>query len=336
MLKWLKTKHPVAKLPSIAVVGAGAVGCYFGGMFARAGHAVTFIGRADHVAAMRANGLFLDGLKVHEFIPVNASTEISAAQGADIILFCVKTLDTASAAQSLAPYLAPGALVVSLQNGVENAAHIQAAAGFSALSTVVYVGAQMLGPGHVKHTGRGDLVVGWPSGATVPATNATIEAFSQHAEAASIPCRISTDIAADLWLKLIMNSAYNAVSALGQTSYGVMLNFPPTRALMQQVIEEGAEVAAAAGIHLERGPLHAMIFALGESAPGIISSTLQDLRRGKRTEIDDLNGYIVRRGQALGVPTPVNAALLALVKLRELALQQPGSTPGSGSSPAAT
>src|SRR5580698_927719 len=122
--------------PKIAVVGAGAVGGYFGGMLARAGAPVMMIGRAAFVEAVKKNGLFLDTVQFKESVRVEASTELSDVRGAEIVLFCVKTTDNAATARALAPLLAPGAIVVSMQNGVDNAEQIQAAAGIAASSAV--------------------------------------------------------------------------------------------------------------------------------------------------------------------------------------------------------
>ena len=120
--------------PRIAVLGAGAVGCYFGGMLARAGASVTLIGRPPHVGALSRNGLFFDGLHFQQQIAVSASTQVSAVRDAEIVLFCVKTLDTEEAAKSLAPHLAPGAAVISLQNGVDNVERIRSTAKIDARS----------------------------------------------------------------------------------------------------------------------------------------------------------------------------------------------------------
>src|SRR5262249_38808704 len=148
------------KWPRIAVMGAGAVGCYFGGMLARAGAPVCLIGRAKHVEALSRDGLRLSSLHGQYEIPVFASTNASAAGDASMVLLCVKTLDTEEAALSLARHLAPGAILASLQNGVDNAERIHSAVGIKAISAVVYVAAEMIAPGHVRHTGRGDLIVG--------------------------------------------------------------------------------------------------------------------------------------------------------------------------------
>ncbi|HXR10199.1 MAG TPA: 2-dehydropantoate 2-reductase, partial [Candidatus Acidoferrales bacterium] len=146
--------------PRVAVVGAGAVGGYFGGMLARAGAPVMMIGRPAFVEAVKKNGLFLDAVQFQQSVQVEASTELSDVRGTEIVLFCVKTTDNAVTSRELAPLLAPGTIVVSMQNGVDNAEQIRAASGIEALSAVVYVAASVPEPGRVKHAGRGDLVVG--------------------------------------------------------------------------------------------------------------------------------------------------------------------------------
>src|SRR4029077_7123092 len=197
--------------PRIAVVGAGAVGGYFGGLLARAGAPVVMIGRAAFVVAVKKNGLFLDTLQFQESVRIETSTELSAVRGAEIVLFCVKTTDNASTARALAPLLAPDALVLSMQNGVDNVEQIRAEAAIDALPAVVYVAASVPEPGHVKHVGRGDLVVGPES----DHTKGIAETFAR----ANIPCRISANIEGELWTKLIWNCALNAVSALGRVRY---------------------------------------------------------------------------------------------------------------------
>ncbi len=299
--------------PKIAVVGAGAVGGYFGGLLARAGAPVTMIGRSAFVEAVKKKGLFLDTLQFQESVRVEASTELSAARGAEIVLFCVKTTDNAATAKALAPLLAPGAMVVSLQNGVDNVEQIRAAAAIEALPAVVYVAASVPEPGRVKHVGRGDLVIGPPN----EKTERVAAVFSR----ANVPCRISQNIEGELWTKLIWNCALNAVSALGRAKYGQMAASADAWKVVETVVYEVLAVARAAKIHppgLE-DPKAALAGALkiATQMSEALSSTGQDLNRGKRTEIDSLNGYISRRGAELGVPTPVNHALYALVKLAE-------------------
>src|SRR5262249_47456204 len=134
---------------------------------------------------------------------------------------------------------------------------------------------------------------------------------------AGIPCRVSENIEADLWTKMIINCAYNAISALSRARYGRIVANPWTRDVMRQVIEEAAAVARAGGVRFPEGDLVAVGIRLAQSMGNATSSTAQDIARGKRTEIDSLNGYVVRRGAELGIGTPVNQTLHALVKLLE-------------------
>jgi 2-dehydropantoate 2-reductase len=299
--------------PRIAVVGAGAVGGYFGGMLARAGAPVVLIGRPAFAEAVTKDGLLLDTLHFKESVRAEAATQLDAARGAEVVLFCVKTTDTASTARALAPLLSPSAVVVSMQNGVDNAEQIRAASGLDALGAVVYVAASVLAPGRVKHVGRGDLVVGPRN----PPTERVAELF----ERANVPCRISDNIQGELWTKLIWNCALNAVSALGRAKYGQIAASDDALKVVETVVYEVLAVARAANIHppgLE-DPKAALAgaFKIASQMPEALSSTGQDMLRGKRTEIDSLNGYISRRGAELGVPTPVNHALYTLVKLAE-------------------
>lgn len=305
--------------PSIAVLGAGAVGCYFGGMLARAGAPVILIGRSPLVQAITAKGLYLDSKNFQQHIPVSVSTSVAAARAAGVVLFCVKTVDTETAASMLAPHLAKGAILVSLQNGVDNVDRIRAVVDGDVIPAVVYVAAEMAGPGHLKHTGRGDLIIGHlPRRAPVAGTpDRGLTHLADMFSRAEVPCRISEDIQVDLWTKLIMNCAYNAISALTRTRYGPIVNDAGTRAVIQRTVEEVLAVAKGLAIEIDGHILDA-VWKLGrEMMPGAMSSTAQDIGRGKRTEIDALNGYVVRRGAELGIPTPVNQALHALVKVLE-------------------
>ena len=292
----------------VAVMGAGAVGCYYGGMLARAGHEVVLIARPQHVQAIARDGLRLQATTFDERVALAASTEPGAVRGAQLVLFCVKSLDTESAGALLRPHLAPGALVLSLQNGVDNADRLRAVLPLHAVAAaVVYVATEMAGPGHVRHHGRGDLVV---------APSRDSEAVAQAFVAAGVPTEVSTNVSGALWAKLVLNCAYNAVSAISQLPYGKTVAGEGVRDLMRDVVAECLAVAQAEGVQLV-GDVHAAVDQLAGSMPSQFSSTAQDLARGKATEIDYLNGLIVRRGEARGIPTPANRALWALVKLIE-------------------
>jgi 2-dehydropantoate 2-reductase len=291
----------------IAVMGAGAVGCYYGGMLARGGQDVVLVGRPHHVEAIEHQGLRLETQTFDERIRVFASTEASAVQGARLVLFCVKSTDTESAASAIKPHLAPDALVLSLQNGVENVDRLRALLPQDVAAAIVYVGTEMAGPGHVRHHGRGELVIE-PSKASDEVARVLISA--------GVPTDISADVRGELWAKLILNCAYNALSAITQLPYGRLVKGQSINSVIRDIVDECRQVAKADGVTMA-GDVDAAIRKIAETAPGQYSSTAQDLARGKHSEIDHLNGFIVRRGEALGVATPANRLLHAIVKLIE-------------------
>lgn len=292
----------------IAVMGAGAVGCYYGGMLARAGHEVVLIGRPAHVEAMRRDGLLLDTQSFRERVPVQASTSAEGVRGAGLVLFCVKSTDTAAAAAEMAPHLAPDASVLSLQNGVDNAERLRAALpGREVLPAVVYVATEMAAPGHVRHLGRGELVVG-PG----PRSEELVSLFG----AAGVPVQVSDQVSGALWAKLLLNCAYNALSAITQQPYGRLVQGEGVEAVMRDVVNECVAVARAAGVSVP-GDAWQAVQRIAQTMPQQFSSTAQDLARGKLSEIDHLNGFVVRQGEALGVDVRANRVLWATVKLLE-------------------
>jgi 2-dehydropantoate 2-reductase len=298
----------------VAVVGAGALGCYFGGMLARAGAQVTLIGRRVHVEAINRNGLGFESLGQQQRIAVAATENIAAVSDARLILFCVKSSDTDDAARAMAQYLAPDAVVLSLQNGVNNVERIRLHLKHQVVPALVYAAAEMSAPGCVRHTGGGNLIIGQLD--RVDGGSHLIDDIAAFLTAAGIPVAISADIKVELWTKLVMNCAYNAISALCGARYGAMVALPEVRAVMREAVDEVVRVARAKGVTLPTDIADTAI-KLADRMPVTISSTAQDIRNGKRTEIDHLNGYVVREGEALGIATPVNRTLNALMKLRE-------------------
>lgn len=335
----LLRKDPEGRPPRVAVHGAGAVGCYFGAKLAEAGTPVTLIGRAAHVDTIRRDGLLFESGGTRRRIRIDADTRQEAVREADVVLFCVKTRDTETAARQIAPLLRSGAIVVSLQNGVDNVERMRAA-GVDALGAVVYVAAAMAGPGHLRHSGRGDLVVGEYGGESratalrsgaarsgaalsgAPPSQAAPSprslALARLFERAGVPCRVEADVRPALWDKLVANCAYNAISALGRSRYGPIIDDADVRALMRETIGECVAVAHADGVPLSDAyAQYEAAMRLGEAMRGASSSMEQDLSNGRLTEIDSLNGYVVRRGEALGVTTPANRVLTTLVRLLE-------------------
>lgn len=290
-------------------MGAGAVGCYYGGMLSRAGHQVMLIGRSQHVEAIRQHGLLMDTTAFRAYVPIGASTEVSDIQGASLVLCCVKSSDTENAAAMMAPHVRPDAIVLSLQNGIDNAERLQAKLQRTVYPAVVYVASEMKGPGHLKHHGLGELVVG-PSAMSTE----VLEGFVN----AGVPVHVSDNVIGQLWAKLILNCAYNALSAITKLPYGLLFENEEAKDLLRLVVRECLAVARREAITVP-GDSWQGVERIAATMSGQFSSTAQDLMRRHRSEIDHLNGYIVRRGQSLAIDTPVNQALYSIVKLLESA-----------------
>ncbi|MDR3220959.1 MAG: 2-dehydropantoate 2-reductase [Candidatus Accumulibacter sp.] len=291
----------------IAVMGAGAVGCYYGGLLARAGNEVRLIGRARHVEAVNRHGLLLETDTFREHIPLSATTSADGVQDAGLVLCCVKSADTARAASAMEAYLAADAIVVSLQNGVDNPGVLRARLAREIVPAVVYVAARMAGDGHAQHHGGGKVVLG-----DTPNSGQIAALFAE----AGIPVEISGNIEGEQWTKLIVNCAYNALSALTALPYARLAQRDGVARVLRDVVAEGLAVADKAGV-APTGDVWQSVERIPQIMPGQISSTAQDLQRGRATEIDYLNGCIARRGGELGVPTPVNHLLCTLVKIME-------------------
>lgn len=303
----------------VAVMGAGAVGSFYGAMLARAGIDVTLVGRATHVQAIQRDGLKLDMGGTTHTVLLRSSSDPAAISGADLVLCCVKSGDTEAAAQQMAPYLTADTLLMSLQNGVDNAETLARLLPCRVIPTVVYVAVALGGPGLVRHFGRGDLAIGAMPGGTQSSVPEwpTLQTLVDFFASADVPVRIVPDVAVELWAKLLVNSAYNAISALAQMPYEKLAALPDIVELQRQIVHEVIAVAAAVGVTL---PLDASMEAVARIAAGMpqqLSSTAQDMARRKPSEIDHLNGTVARLGSELGVPTPVNRTLHALVKLVE-------------------
>jgi 2-dehydropantoate 2-reductase len=305
------------KISTVAVIGAGAVGSYFGGLLARAGYDVTLIARQEHVKAIQENGLYMECQSFQEHVPVKASTEYKSITGADLILFCVKSPDTESVAKQIKPYLAEDSIILSLQNGVDNCERIKTVLSNPAYPAVVYVATGMAGPGHVKHFGRGELVIGDPEDRKICLDQ--LSGVQDYLNKGNVPCSISKKIRHDMWLKFLVNCSYNAISGIGQIEYGQIVQSRYANDLIGQIIKEFLAVAEKEGINIS---LEQALLANEQIAKTMAkqkSSTAQDLMKHKKTEIDFLNGTIVRCGMTHQIPTPANQSVYALVKMLEMA-----------------
>lgn len=309
----------------VLVAGAGALGSVFGGFLRLAGHDVTLLGRAAHLAAIRTNGLRIDGLwGEHRATDFGLAVQATDARGPfDVVLLAVKSYDTEAMAAAVAPLLAADGVIISLQNGLGNAEAIAAHVGAArVLAARVLVGAELLGPGHVRVTVYADpvLVGAWEGGHPRSAVQARW--CAERLAAAGIPAAYCDDIRAALWGKVLYNAALNPLGALLGVHYGVLGEHAHTRAIMDAVIDEAFAVACAAGVPLAwaSAAAYRAVF-YGRLVPSTFyhrSSMLQDLERHRPTEIDAINGQVWQRGAVHGIVTPVNELLTRLVHAREV------------------
>ncbi len=291
----------------IAVMGAGAVGCYYGALLAQAGEQVTLIGRPALVDAVARQGLLLEKGGQTVSVPLTATDAPAGVAGADIVIIAVKSGDSAEAARQIAPHLAADATILSMQNGISNSETISAILRRPVIPVVVYVATDIAAPGHVRHHGRGELVFAPGPGA---------EPAAARFRAAGIDAQVSPDAASALWTKFAINCAFNALSALTRQPYGIIVAQPGAWDTIRTLLAECSAVARAEGIALPSN-LVEMAQAIATQMPGQFSSTAQDMMHAKPTEIDFLNGEVHRRAARHGLATPVNTALWMLVKLAE-------------------
>jgi 2-dehydropantoate 2-reductase len=296
------------------VVGAGAVGSYYGALLARDGHEVTLVARGAHLDALRERG----SVEVEEAdgsvwrVPVRGlASPADAGAPPDLAILAVKSHHTLPAARALAPALAPGTLVLSLQNGVDNPERAEPALGEGrVLAGIAFVGLWVSAPGRVHHAAEGWVKVGDPRGGITDRARALAAILGTSWEVV-----LSEDIVRDQWHKLLWNIGFNALCAVTGATAGEALATPETRLLVREAMEEAAAVALARGVRLTSEDIDEMA-ADNPQLRDYRPSTARDLDAGKRLEREALTGFVVRQGALAGVPTPVNRVLDALLALQ--------------------
>ncbi len=290
----------------ILVVGAGAVGSYYGGRLALAGHDVTFVGRKRHIEAIQKHGLILDSkLTGKHNVRVEAAETLYVSKPPDLVILCVKSFDTEEAARSLRELIAPQTVVLCLQNGIDNHEVAGRALGSHRVwPTVIYVGVRIPEAGVVEHVTRGEIILPVELSALIPTF-----------ESAGIPAKTSDNILGMIWSKLLLNASCNALGMMTGASFGELGANPSSRTVILGAVEEVVRIANAKGIRIPGEDYSAQVLKTCESLGPGLSSMLQDFRGKKRIELDALNGVIVRMGNELGIPTPYNATLYAIATL---------------------
>ncbi len=307
----------------ILVFGAGAVGSVLGGFLAKAGHEVTLLGRPWHLDVIRKNGLAISGLWGDQLIrSLNTATrleELNAAPPFDWVLFCVKAHQTEEAARMVKQVMRDPTLLCAFQNGLGNYEALTQHLDPSrvALGRVIF-GAE-IEPGRVAVTVSADEVLIGAPDPRVPRD--AIAALAAALKSSGVPSRPTESIVPALWGKALYNCALNGLSTLLEVPYGRLVEQAVTRRMMERIIEEAYRVAAAQPIALKPPTaveyLELLFTRLIPSTAAHHSSMLQDLRRGRSTEIDAMNGAIVRLGARAGIPAPMNALVTRLVHARE-------------------
>lgn len=295
----------------VAVMGAGAVGGYFGALLVRGGLEVAFVARGQHLEAIKARGLRIKSVKGDFTVHPTAVGDPHAVGPVDVILLCVKSYDTESAAQQCLPMLKDDTVILSLQNGVDNEEKIAGIVGKAkVLGGVAYIGAGVTEPGVIVHTAEGRVIFGEVGGGM----SERVKRLEQTFRAVNFPAEVSANIQAILWGKLCWNTTFNALNTLVGGELRALIERPETWALARAVMEEVRVVGVAHGVHLPPETVDKLLNWTEKEAAGIKTSTRQDLEAGKRLEADALNGVVVQKGKAAGVPTPLNFVLYGLLK----------------------
>ncbi|MBI0583001.1 MAG: 2-dehydropantoate 2-reductase [Methanomassiliicoccus sp.] len=291
----------------ITVFGAGAVGSLLGGMLSPA-HDVVLVGRREHVDAVNAKGLRVRGTVEATYRP-EAREAVDGLGTQDVVLITVKAYDTGNAVREVAPLVGPHTMAVSVQNGLGNVEIMERAFGPRAIIAVPVLGVTYLGPGEVRLSGLKEVAVGSTSGQHGMAIE-----LGRVLSGSGIPARVTAQVRQEVWLKAVVNASVNPITALVRKENGCILRQNELRELSRAACAEGARAAGACGVVPCAGDPFEKVMEVVRATAGNRSSMLQDVERGKRTEIDEINGALVRAGEERGVNMTVNRTLWSLVR----------------------
>ncbi len=309
----------------IAVMGAGGVGGYFGGLLARSGHEVTFIARGAHLAAIQQNGLRVESQLDGDFTAPGKATDDTAEAGVqDLVLFTVKMYHNQSAVAALAPLVGPGTVVLTLQNGIDNGEQLAAALGREPVMIgSAYMEGRIREPGVVTQGGPGMAVFGELTPGITGRGRNLLKVFLD----AGWRVELAENMPGMLWKKFAYIAGSAGVNAATGSDYGEMRSVPETRELIEGAIEECLAVGRALGAPLMEDSLEWAMTSLDNFPATGRASLAKDFQDGNPVELEGLTGAVVRLGRQAGVPTPLNRAIYAILKPWELRLRQGGGSP---------
>jgi 2-dehydropantoate 2-reductase len=296
------------------MIGPGAMGSLFGGLLSRAGEELWLVGyRKEQVETICSVGLTLEEKGKSQIIPMKATPDVTSVGKADLVIFFVKTYDTERAVSDSLVLEKEDTVFITLQNGLGNEEAIcKKIDRKKVMLGVTGHGATLLRPGHVRHAGWGKTFVGELDHRITDRATRIAQMFCK----AGIETEASPNIHDQVWGKLVVNAGINALTALTGFKNGQLLDYPETARLMERLVFEAAQVARRKGVHLEEDPIEKVRKA-AEATRENRSSMGQDFDHRRRTEIDAINGAVVREAQALGIPVPFNQAVTDLVKAIE-------------------
>ncbi len=296
----------------ILVMGAGAIGAYYGARLQQAGEHVTFCARGENLRALKERGLEVKSPRGDLQLRVEATDRPAEFAPYDLILFCVKVYDTDDAAASIKRCIAPGGGVLTVQNGVENEDRLIELLGEGVvLGGNARIGAELVAPGKVVHVSNGYIDFGELDGRDTDRAKAYAGAMRR----AGILGEFTTRIRALRWDKLMWNAAFNTVTALTRQSVGAVLDDPDSRALVRTLMREVAEVARAEGAEITEHRIDQLIESSEKHLKAVRTSTLQDFERGRRLEHEALAGAVVRAAHRHAIAIPASETIYALLKL---------------------
>jgi 2-dehydropantoate 2-reductase len=299
----------------IVIVGPGAMGSLFAAFLSRTKEEVWLLDKnQERAAKINQQGIKIEGVSGEWQAKVKATAESKDIGKANLLIICVKSYDTKSAIISVKALVGEDTSVLTLQNGLGNIEIIAEIVGADkVIGGITNMGATLLDTGCLRHAGKGETIIGRIDAKIPVEMRAIREVFNK----AGLETRISRDIKGFLWSKLLINAGINALTAITRLANGKLLDFEGTRKIMRMAVTEGIKVAKRKRIKLIYDDPLAKVESVCEATADNISSMLQDVLRKRRTEVDFINGVIVRQGQEMGIPVPANAILLDLVKTIE-------------------
>ncbi|MEE8442576.1 MAG: 2-dehydropantoate 2-reductase [Dehalococcoidia bacterium] len=307
--------EPASKL-RVAVMGAGAVGGYLGGLLARDGNSVTLIARGEHLRALQAKGLEVHSQRGDFTAPVTATDRPADVGPVDLVLFTVKTYHNEEAIPQMGPLVGDGTVVLTLQNGVDSWEQLQNGLGAGkVLPGAIYVEVKVTAPGVVQQQGNVYRLV---FGETDGSQSSRVLAIAELFRAAGMPTEVSSDVLKVLWTKWLFIAALAGATTAGRASMAELLAVPASRDLVVRVMREIEAVGRKRGINLDGDVVDHALRYMDTEARSLKASMHTDMENGRPMELEALNGAVVRLGRDAGVPTPANEAIYGLLKIHDL------------------